>query len=178
MQNTFRHLLEILLNSAQVLRLQQVQLLAESDWDRERYGSKADAAWKQFNETHELLWKLLLSESASVERELPETPSVILGLGEGMSLLPSDEDDSFESLSFEEQINPANWTEEQWLHSSTFDAKLTEDATLYLQGVALREGFSVEAVQALTRFLSERVKLPPNEPPFDFGDFTPTPSEE
>jgi len=78
-----------------------------------------------------------------------------------------------DSLSFEEEINPANWIEETGLHTPTFEAKLLADGTLWLSGAALREGFSVEAVQALTRFLSERVKLPPLEPPYDFSDFTP-----
>ncbi len=86
--------------------------------------------------------------------------------------------DPFDNLSFEEEVNPANWMEETRLHTPTFEALLKEDGTLWLKGAALREGFSVEAVQALTRFLSERVKLPPVEPPYDFSDFTPRPVEE
>jgi len=31
----------------------------------------------------------------------------------------------------------------------------------------------MEDVQALTRFLSERVSLPRIDPPYDFSDFTP-----
>ena len=59
-----------------------------------------------------------------------------------------------------------------------FEALLKADGTLWLSGPALQEGFSVDAVQALTRFLSERVQLPPMEPPYDFADFTPKPVEE
>ena len=86
--------------------------------------------------------------------------------------------DPFDSLSFEEEINPEHWTEEIGLHTPTFEALLKADGTLWLTGAALREGFSVEAVQALTRFLSERVKLPPLDPPYDFSDFIPRPVEE
>lgn len=86
--------------------------------------------------------------------------------------------DPFDNLPFEEELNPTKWTEETALHTSTFEALLKADGTLWLKGAALREGFSVEAVQALTRFLSERVKLPPVEPPYDFSDFTPRPVEE
>ncbi len=86
--------------------------------------------------------------------------------------------DPFDDLNFAEAINPTNWTEETYLHTPTFEALLKADGTLWLRGAALREGFSVEAVQALTRFLSERVKLPPLEPPYDFSDFTPRPVEE
>lgn len=74
---------------------------------------------------------------------------------------------------FEEAIQPENWTEEQILHTPTFEARLQADGTLFLSGPATREGFSAEAAQALTRFLSERVTLPPLEPPYDFSDFTP-----
>jgi hypothetical protein len=81
--------------------------------------------------------------------------------------------DPFDNLSFEEEINPANWTETTRLHTPTFEAVLKSDGTLYLSGPALREGFSAADVQALTRFLSERVTLPPVEPPYDFSDFTP-----
>ena len=86
--------------------------------------------------------------------------------------------DPFDHLSFEEEIHPDHWTEETGLHTPTFEATLKADGTLWLKGAALREGFSVEAVQALTRFLSERVKLPPMEPPYDFEYFTPRPVEE
>ena len=86
--------------------------------------------------------------------------------------------DPFDGLSFEEEINPQRWTEETRLHTPTFEALLKEDGTVFLSGPALQEGFSVDAVQALTRFLSERVKLPPIEPPYDFADFTPRPVEE
>ena len=79
----------------------------------------------------------------------------------------------FDDLSFEEEINPANWQEEIILHTPTFEALLKPDGTLWLSGPALAEGFSVEATQALARFLSERVKLPPIEPPYDFSDFIP-----
>ena len=81
--------------------------------------------------------------------------------------------DPFDNLSFEEEINPQRWTEETTLHTPTFEALLKTDGTLWLRGPALAEGFSVEAAQALTRFLSERVQLPPVEPPYDFKDFTP-----
>ena len=74
---------------------------------------------------------------------------------------------------FEEAIKPENWTREDVLHTPTFEALLQEDGTLYLRGVALHEGFSPEAVQALTRFLSERVKVPDLPPPYDFSDYTP-----
>ncbi|HET8851704.1 MAG TPA: hypothetical protein VFN02_04200 [Ktedonobacteraceae bacterium] len=84
----------------------------------------------------------------------------------------------FDDLNFEEETNPQRWTEETRLHTPTFEALLKADGTLWLKGAALREGFSVEAVQALTRFLSERVKLPPVEPPYDFSDFTSRPVEE
>ena len=86
--------------------------------------------------------------------------------------------DPFNGLSFEEEINPDRWTEETGLHTPTFEATLKADGTLWLSGAALREGFSVEATQALTRFLSERVKLLPVEPSYDFSDFTPRPVEE
>ncbi len=80
--------------------------------------------------------------------------------------------------SFDEELDPKNWTEETRLHTSTFEALLKADGTLWLKGPALREGFSVEAAQALTRFLSERVKLPPVEPSYDFSDFTPRQVDE
>ena len=86
--------------------------------------------------------------------------------------------DPFDNLSFEEELDPKNWTEETRLHTPTFEALLKADGALWLSGPALREGFSVEAAQALTRFLSERVQLPPLEPPYDFQDFRPTPIEE
>jgi hypothetical protein len=73
--------------------------------------------------------------------------------------------DPFDNLSFEEEINPQRWSSETRLHTPTFEALLKEDGTLYLTGPALQEGFSVADVQALTRFLSERVHLPPVEPP-------------
>ena len=82
--------------------------------------------------------------------------------------------DPFDNLDFHQELDPANWTEEGTrLHTPTFEALLKADGTLWLSGPALAEGFSVEAVQALTRFLSERVQLPPVEPPYDFKDFTP-----
>jgi len=90
--------------------------------------------------------------------------------------------DPFDNLSFEEELDPKNWTEETRLHTPTFEVLLKADGTLWLSGPALCEGFSVEATQALTRFLSERVQLPPVEPPYNFSDFTPkrvdTESEE
>jgi len=64
------------------------------------------------------------------------------------------------------------------LHIPTFEALLKSEGTLWISGPALAEGFSVEAAQALTRFLSERVQLPTVEPPFDFQDFTPRPLDE
>jgi len=87
-------------------------------------------------------------------------------------------DDSFDHLSFEEELNPANWIEETRLHTPTFEALLKPDGTLYLSGPALAEGFSVSDTQALTRFLSERIKLPPVEPLYNFEDFTPRQGEE
>ena len=78
-----------------------------------------------------------------------------------------------DELSFEVEINPSNWTEETRLHTPTFEALLKADGTFYLSGPALQEGFSVADVQALTRYLSERVELPSVEPPYDFSDFTP-----
>ena len=86
--------------------------------------------------------------------------------------------DPFDHLSFEEELDPKNWTQETRLHTPTFEALLKEDGTLWLSGLVLQEGFSVEGVQALTRFLIERVKLPPIEPPYDFEDFRPSPIEE
>ncbi len=86
--------------------------------------------------------------------------------------------DPFDDLNFEEETNLQRWTEETCLHTPTFEAKLKADGTLWLSGPALQEGFSVEAVQALTRFLSERVQLPPVDPPYDFKDFTPQRVEE
>lgn len=86
--------------------------------------------------------------------------------------------DPFESLSFDEELDLSKWTEETALHTPTFEALLKADGTLWLSGPALREGFSVEAVQALTWFLSERVKLPPIEPPYDFENFIPRRVEE
>jgi hypothetical protein len=83
----------------------------------------------------------------------------------------------FSHEDFEEALKPENWVEETVLHTPTFEALLKSDGTLFLSGPSLREGFSVEAVQALTRFLSERVELPPLEPPYDFSDFTPKPIE-
>ena len=81
--------------------------------------------------------------------------------------------DPFDNLSFEEEINPANWIEETRLHTPTFEALLKADGTLWLSGPALQEGFSATDMQAFTRFLSERVHLPPVEPPYDFEGFTP-----
>jgi hypothetical protein len=50
---------------------------------------------------------------------------------------------------------------------------------LYLSGSALAEGFSVSDVQALTRFLSERVSACTSlEPLYNFEDFTPKRVEE
>lgn len=86
--------------------------------------------------------------------------------------------DPFDNLSFREQINPANWTEETRLHTPTFEALLKPDGTLYLSGPALHEGFSATDVQALTRFLSEHVTLPPVEPPYDFTPRLAADSEE
>ncbi len=60
--------------------------------------------------------------------------------------------DPFDDLNFAEEINPQRRTEETRLHTPTFEALLKEDGTLWLSGPALQEGFSVEAVQALTRF--------------------------
>jgi hypothetical protein len=79
-----------------------------------------------------------------------------------------------DEFDFEGAVQPENWTEEHILHTATFEAALGLDGTLYLRGVALREGFSPEGTQALTRFLSERVKLPSVEPLYEFpADFTP-----
>ncbi len=86
--------------------------------------------------------------------------------------------DPFDNLSFEEEINPQRWTEETRLHTPTFEALLKADGTLWISGPALAEGFSVEAVQALTRFLSERVQLPPKEPFLDITGYTPKRVEE
>lgn len=56
-------------------------------------------------------------------------------------------------------LDPKNWVEESTtLSTPTFEARIDSDGTLWLSGVALREGFSVEAAQALTRFLSDHVK--------------------
>jgi hypothetical protein len=88
-----------------------------------------------------------------------------------------DKDFDYEDF-FKEALKPECWTEEQILHTLTFKAYLQADGTLYLHGSALQEGFSVEDVQALTRFLSERVKLPSQEPPYDFEDFSPKPVDE
>ncbi len=68
--------------------------------------------------------------------------------------------------------------DETCLHTPTFEALLKQDGMLYLSGSALAEGFSVSDVQALTRFLSERVTLPPLEPLYNFEDFTPKRVEE
>ncbi len=86
--------------------------------------------------------------------------------------------DPFDNLSFEEEINPQRWTEETRLHTPTFEALLKADGTLWISGPALAEGLSVEAVQALTRFLSERVQLPPKEPFLDITGYTPKRVEE
>jgi len=86
--------------------------------------------------------------------------------------------DPFDNLSFEEEINPQRWTEETRLHTPTFEALLKAVGTLWISGPALAEGFSVEAVQALTRFLSERVQLPPKEPFLDITGYTPKRVEE
>ena len=40
--------------------------------------------------------------------------------------------DPFDNLSFEEEINPQRWTEETALHTSTFEATLKADGTLWL----------------------------------------------
>ena len=87
-------------------------------------------------------------------------------------------DDPFDRLSFEEEIHSAKWVEEAGLHTPTFEAILKADGTLYLSGPALREGFSVADVQALTRFLSARVQLPPLEPPDDLEDIVLKPVDE
>ena len=161
-----REWLEIVALSAQTLRVQQSQLLSESDWDKERNGLIADTAWKQFNDAHERLWTLLVSE--------PRVPGVTSDVSTLLRSVEGLEGDPSETLSFEEAIDPANWIEEQRLDTLTFEARLQADGTLYLGGVALREGFSPEAAQALIRFLSERVKLPVVEPPYEFpSDFTP-----
>jgi len=86
--------------------------------------------------------------------------------------------DPFDNLDFHQELDPANWTEEKRLHTPTFEALLKADGTLWLSGPALAEGFSVEAVQALTRFLSERVQLPPKEPFLDITGYTPKRVEE
>lgn len=64
---------------------------------------------------------------------------------------------------FEKALRPENWTEEHWLHTPTCEAQLKADGTLFLYDPALREGFSPQAVQALTQFLVEHVKLPPRD---------------
>ena len=79
----------------------------------------------------------------------------------------------FDNLDFRQELDSANWTEETMLHTPTFEALLKANGTLWLSGPALQEGFSATDVQALTRFLSERVQLPPIEPPYDFKGFTP-----
>lgn len=83
--------------------------------------------------------------------------------------------DPFNDLSFDQERDPSRWRVETKLHAPTFAALLKEDGTLWLTGPALQEGFSVEAAQALTRFLKEHVQLPPEEPPYDLSDFHPTP---
>lgn len=76
-----------------------------------------------------------------------------------------------DDLNLAEVLQPDRWQEEATLHTPAFEATLKPDGTLWLRGPALGEGFSVEAVQALTRFLMERVAVPPPEPPYDFSDF-------
>ena len=52
-------LLNDLLQAAQGIRIQQSQLLAESNWDKARYKAIADADWQKVNTTSQALWKLL-----------------------------------------------------------------------------------------------------------------------
>lgn len=80
---------------------------------------------------------------------------------------------SFNEDDFEQALQPSNWLETKQLNTPTFIATITPDGSFFLRGPALVEGFSKEAVQALTRFLSENVQLPPKEPPYDFSDFHP-----
>jgi hypothetical protein len=69
---------------------------SESDWDKERNGLIADTAWKQFNDAHEHLWMILVSEPRVVESEATEVPDVstLLRGVEGLG------DDLLETLSF------------------------------------------------------------------------------
>lgn len=72
--------------------------------------------------------------------------------------------DPYEGIShadFVATLDPKSWMEGPTVLSTpTFKAELHADGTLWLSGAALHEGFSVEATQALTRFLSDRVQLP------------------
>jgi hypothetical protein len=70
-------------------------------------------------------------------------------------------DDLADAFAFEAEA----WTEERTLRTPTFEAHLQADGTLYLRGVALREGFSPTAAKALTRFLSEQINVEPLPPP-------------
>ena len=75
---------------------------------------------------------------------------------------------------FNEALDPNNWQSEgTTLNTPTFQATIKPDGTLWVYGPALFEGFSVEATQSLTRFLSTYVTFPPEEPPYDFRDDTP-----
>jgi hypothetical protein len=84
--------------------------------------------------------------------------------------------DPFEQMSshdFFEALEVKNWSCETRLHTPTFEAVLKAEGTLFLRGIALHEGFALGDVQALTRFLGERVPFPPVPPPSDFAGYTP-----
>lgn len=80
-------------------------------------------------------------------------------------------------MDFDEEIKNAieseDWLVETSLHTPTFECQIKPDGTMFLRGPALREGFTLEAAQALTSFLLENVEVPAKPEPYDFSDFRP-----
>ena len=59
-----RDLLRQLSSQCQSIRIQQVQLLAESNWEnKEKYRTITDQSWTNFNKAHKKLWDLVESET-------------------------------------------------------------------------------------------------------------------
>jgi hypothetical protein len=69
-----------------------------------------------------------------------------------------------------DQLNPDNFDEAYGLHTPTIQASL-KNGELILTMPYGKILLSAEDTKALTRFLSERVKLPPLPPDDDFEDF-------
>jgi hypothetical protein len=83
--------------------------------------------------------------------------------------------DPFESLDLRKELDPANWTETDRLHTPTLDAVLMEGRLLLLfQGGDVKQ-LSRSDVEALTRFLIQYAHVEPLPAPEDpFKGWTPT----